>query len=83
MMYSGISVPYAFSVWPCVVSVQTSSLSPKSGGTLILKWNRLRRGMNQVGWPWSGPPGSKRLSGPTGTWRCSSRFRLKYPNTML
>ena len=36
------SVPYAFSVFPSRVSVQTSSFVPKSAGTLILNMNCCR-----------------------------------------
>ena len=47
----------------------------------MLNTNRFRRGWKRVGWPWSGPPGSTALSGPTGTSGACSQFRFMYPNT--
>ncbi len=70
------SVAYARFVSPCVVSVQTSSWSPKSAGTRTLKMKRLRRGRKRVGWPRSAGPGEKKLSVPTGTSISSSQFRF-------
>ena len=40
-------------------------------------------GQETVGCPWSGPPGSMRLSAPTGIRTTSSELRLKYPHDTL
>ena len=66
-----------------LVSVQTSSLSPKSAGTRMRNRNRLRRGRKYVGCPWSGPPGSMLLCGPIGMWSSSSQLRFIVPKTRL
>ena len=66
-----------------MVRFQTRRRSPKSLGTRTLNTRRWARGWKNVGWPESSAPGSKWLSGPTGTWTSSTKLRLKYPKCMV
>src|SRR6266851_1133438 len=74
--YGGFNENGTAVVWPLAVIVQVSFLLPKSFGTVIVKTPHSRRGTKIVGCPWSGPPGSMRLLGPTGISRVCFRFRL-------
>jgi len=64
--HSGLRLAGIDRVWPLLISVQVIFLVPKSAGTVMVKRPHCRPGRKCVGWPWSGPPGSIRLFGPSG-----------------
>src|SRR5437879_3160729 len=74
--HSGSRLAGTTVVWPLATIVHVSFLAPKSLGTVMVNTPHCRPGKKCVGWPWSGPPGSIRLLGPTGMSKSSFRLRL-------
>ena len=64
-------------VKPLATIVHVSFLLPKSFGSLTENTPHCRPGEKCVGCPWSGPPGSMRLFGPTGMSNSCLVLRLK------
>ena len=65
--------------WPLATIVHVSRCSAlvNSFGTVTVNMPHWRPGRKCVGCPWSGPPGSMRLSGPMGTSICRVLLRLR------